>query len=84
MGFFIGDFLGVVAPSAGKISGFSLFVFLQVFNLLPDFFSIRTLSVLVYFTMLSIRPASVLRFLNLFAAKGDTVVYCCKMDTVLY
>lgn len=39
MGFFIGDFLGVVAPSAGKISGFSLFVFLQVFNLLPDFFS---------------------------------------------
>lgn len=38
MGFFIGDFLGVVAPSAGKISGFSLYVFLQVFNLLPDFF----------------------------------------------
>lgn len=75
MGFFIGDFLGVVAPSAGKISGFSLFVFLQIFNLLPDFFPIRTLSVLVYFTMLSITPGSVLPFLNLnklFAARG----YC--------
>lgn len=63
------------------------FLFLFFFRFLISyqiFFPIRTLSVLVYFTMLSIRPASVLRFLNLFAAKGDTVVYCCKMDTVLY
>lgn len=66
------------------------FLFLFFFRFLISyqiFFPIRTLSVLVYFTMLSIRPGSVLRFLNLnklFAAKGDTVVYCCKMDTVLY